>query len=159
MTVDELIKRARDKEPKYASCLKPREDGTVIYDSCCNKKLSLVFQNLMKHINSKKHKASCDSKNEATEVTQKILNKMKANRKTNDKFQQVTSLTDASTAIRIEMRRVQMKSYSPRSTVEVFANVLNRHSIDGNISNISHIGDYTSLIQSHEIESLVKLFS
>ena len=56
ITVDELIKRARDKEPKYASCLKSREDGTVIYDSCCNKKLSLVFQNLMKHINSKNTK-------------------------------------------------------------------------------------------------------
>ena len=52
-----------------------------------------------------------------------------------------------------------MKFYLPRSTVEVFSNVLNRHSIDGNIANISHIGDYTSPIQSHEIESLVKLFS
>ena len=83
---------------------------------------------------------------------------MKTNRKNNDNFQQVTSVTDASTAIRIEMRRVQMKSYSPRSTVEVFSNFLNRHSIDGNIANISHIGDYTSLIQSHEIETLEKLF-
>ena len=159
ITVDELIKRARDKEPMYASCLESCEDSTAIYDSCCNKNLSLVFQNLMKHINSKKHKSNCDSKKEAKEVTEKILDKMKTNRKNNDNFQQVTSVTDASTAIRIEMRRVQMKSYSPRSTVEVFSNVLNRHSIDGNIANISHIGDYTSLIQSHEIETLEKLFS
>lgn len=159
LTINQLIKRAREKRPEYASCLEPCEDGTAIWDSCCNKKVPLVFQNLMKHVDSKKHTTNFDSKKKSKEVTEKIISKMDSNKRKNENMQQGISLSDASTTIRIEMKRAQMKSYSPRSTVEVFSNVINRHSIEGNISNISHIGDYTSLIQSHEIESLVKQFS
>ena len=69
-----------------------------------------------------------------------------------------SNISDASTVLRIEMKRAQLKSYSPRSTVSIFSGVLNRHITDGDINDISHIGDYTPFIHNSELNALVKDF-
>lgn len=60
-----LIDKTLHQQPVYASCLKPTKDKVGIYDTCCNKELPLVFQNLMKYIKTTKHRKKFDSKIEA----------------------------------------------------------------------------------------------
>ena len=59
---DDLIKKALAEEPMYASCLEVTEDGKQVFDSCCNKMMTPVYQNMMKHIKTKKYKIKYDEK-------------------------------------------------------------------------------------------------
>ena len=68
-------------------------------------------------------------------------------------------MSDSSHKLRIDIKRAQLKSYSPISTAAIFSNVLNRHATDGNVDNISHINDYTKFIHESELDNLVKEFS
>ena len=56
------------------------------------------------------------------------------------------------------MKRAQLKSYSPISTVSIFSGVLNRNTTDGDIHHVSHIGDYTLFIYESELNRLVQDF-
>ena len=158
LTPSTLIDKALLQQPVYASCLKLTKDGTGIYDTCCNKELPLVFQNLMSHIKTTKHQKKFDSKIEAEKCVEDITNRMKSSQEEKGVCIQA-NLSSASNDMRIDVKLAQLKSYSPISTVSVFANVINRHAIEGNVDNVSHISDYTPFIHANELDRLVKEFA
>ena len=79
-----LIDKALQQQPVYASCLKLTKDETGIYDTCCNRELPLIFQNLMNHIKTTKHKKRFDSKIEAKKCIEDITSKMKTSQEKNE---------------------------------------------------------------------------
>ena len=57
------------------------------------------------------------------------------------------------------MKRAQLKSYSPRSTFSIYSGIVNHHSKEENIDDISRISRYTPVIHEFELNKLAKLFS
>ena len=105
----------------------------------------------MNHIKTKKHQQKDDSKIEAEKFVKEISQKI-------DDNVGPGHLNSSSQNLRIEMKRAQLKSYSPRSTIAIFSGIVNRNSKAGIIDNISDISDYKPFIHEVEIDRLVKLF-
>ena len=61
----DLINKTLEKEPLYIACLEVSKDGERIYDTCCNKYLLSVLQNLTSHFKAKKHYTNVNSEVEA----------------------------------------------------------------------------------------------
>ena len=148
ISASSLIDKTFLWEPAHEYFLKITKYKTGENKNCCIKELHIACHNLMSRIKKTEHWKKFDIKIESKKCIDVINNKIKSSHEEKGISAQET-MTNASNDIRIDAKLVQLKSYSPRHVVSIFANLINHHATESNMDNVSHNSDFTPSINAN----------